>query len=575
MLEELHIKDFALIKELQISFGSGLNIITGETGAGKSILLGALNLVLGSKATTDLIRSGSKRSIVQGIFYLSNKENSIPVFALLENHGLETEENTLILRREINIEGRGRSFINSTQVPVGLLKKIGRYLVDIHGQNEHQNILNISTHRKILDRYAGLKSQVLNIYDEFKKRETARNKLNSISLNEQEKERRLEILKHEIDEIENANLDKKQEFEDLSSQEKTLANAESILQDISQAHMSLQDSDMSILNQLSSIENILEKNSEFDNSIHEVLNKFRESYFLLEDVSTDLRNLSDKIYVSPEELNEIRERLDILQNVMRKYGPEISDIKDYYNKISNEVTGIELSSEEEAKLKNTIEKMTKRLIEISENVSKKRKSAASELEVKIENELKDLGMPDTKIKISIKWEHNEAGDYSYKKENSNNIKKYVIHATGLDIIEFMLAASSKEILRPLKKTASGGEMSRIMLAIKKVIIDSDPVDTMVFDEVDSGVGGSIAEAVGKKLSSLAESSQVLVITHLHQIAGNSLDGTYHFKVIKNEEEGTKIFKLNQEARIQEVARMMSGEKITETALQHAKDLLEV
>lgn len=574
MLEELSVKDFALIKDLKIGLSPGLNIITGETGAGKSIILGALGLVLGSKATTDMIRSGSRRSVVEAVFSISREDTLHDLKSYLEDKGLSDEDGALILRREIGVEGKGRSFVNANQVPSGVLKEIGRFLVDIHGQNEHQNILSVDTHRAILDRYAGLGESVKEMRSLHASRDGLTQKLKSVSLNEDDKNRRMEILRHEITELENARLLDNRELEELIALEKSMAHAESILRDLNSVYGILQGEDDSILTRCSQIERILDADTAYDDTLSEPLTRFREAFYLLEDISAELRNKAEKVSLDPEELEIKRERIDLLSEICRKYGGTIESAKAYQEKALNELGGIELSSEEEQKIRDEISLLNKKMSEKALLLSEKRRLAAQELEKKVEKELKDLGMEDTQIRISIKWEFGDEGTLVRQATQSDSAeKKYIIRKDGLDIVEFLMAASLRETLRPLRKIASGGEMSRIMLALKKVIIESDPVGTMVFDEVDAGVGGRVAEAVGKKLAEVSKKSQVLVITHLHQIASLNTGKTHHFKVSKDTEEGTRIVKLSNENRLREVARMIAGKEITTSALDHAKTLL--
>jgi DNA repair protein RecN (Recombination protein N) len=564
MLEELYIKDFALIYEIRISFGNGLNIITGETGAGKSIILGALNLLMGSRASTDMIKSGAQRSIVEASFAIG-KNAALAEF--LKKHALD--DDNLIIKREITIEGKGRCYINSQQVPVQMLKEVGSYLLDIHGQNEHQNILDISTHRSILDRYAGLTPVVDEFKKLFHKREELKQKLKSVSLNEDEKNRRLEILKYEIDEIEKAELKGNQEFDELAAREKVLDNAEQLIKDLAGIYDRLLGDESNIVNELSYMEKVLEKHSQYDPDIEKIFNSVQEAYYLLADAAGEIRGKADSINYSPEEVNSIKERIDVLQNILRKYGPTIDKAQAHLDEIKNEISGIELSSDEERQLRAEIEKSGKDLVDRALAISETRKRVAADLEKLVQKELADLGMPDTKIRISIKWLFGPEGEYVGKEPD----KKYIVQSTGLDVVELLLASNDQDALRPLRKVASGGEMSRIMLALKKVIIDSDPVSTMIFDEVDAGVGGRIAEMVGNKLNELSKNAQLFVITHLHQIAGLSNPSVSHYKVIKDAQKGTRIQKLSEEQRVEELARMIGGETITKSALDHARTLL--
>ena len=570
MLEEIHIKDFALIKELKLKLGPNLNILTGETGAGKSIILGALNMVLGSNATTDLIRSKTEKSIVQAVFNISQQKRSKNILSLLEEHGIESEEEHIILKREIKTNGKGRSFINAQHVPTSILKRIGSNLVEIHGQNEHQEILKIQSHLAILDRYAKLQDEVSKLGQFYRQNIELKQKLKSVTLDEKEKNRRIDILSHEIQEIEAANLKDDRELEELQQREKVLANAEAILKALNQASLHLSQSDDSIMSRLASTKGLLEDVSEFDQGIHNILDPLQDAYYLLEDIHTRIREHRDKAHLEPEELQTVRERLDNILTLQNKYGSTVREVKEYLDKARMEYEGIQISGEEEARIRKELDLVSSKMIERAKLLSQKRRNASKELEQKVCEELNELGMQDTQLKISVRWDYGENGIYIHPDKQD---KKYIIHSKGLDIIEFLTAATKENDLRPLRKIASGGEMSRFMLSIKKVIIDSDPVSTMVFDEVDAGIGGSIAESVGRKLKSLSENAQVIVITHLHQIASLSGEDTYHFKVKKDPEQGTTIKKLNFDQRIDELARMIGGQEVGKSAISHARVLL--
>ena len=570
MIEEIYIKDFALIKELNLKLGSRLNLITGETGAGKSIILGALNMVLGSKATTDLIRSGSERSIVQANFNISHNKRFEMISEILDERGLEYDEGFLNLKREIRVDGKGRSFVNAQQVPAAVLKLIGSHLVEIHGQNEHQQILKIQNHLGILDKYGKLSKEVAELKTFYKQHTELKQKLKSVSLNEQEKNRRLDILNHEIKEIQAANLKDDKELDELISREKTLANAESILNRVYEAYEILSQSEGSVKSLLGKVKTALEEISEYDTRLAEIFEKVQSVFYNVEDIHEILRSYQDSIHINPQELQILRDRLDLVYELQSKYGNTIKEILSYLEASQREYEGIEISSEEEEKIRKNMQLTQEKMIELAKLISNKRREVSKELETKVCSELAELGMSETKLKVSVRWDYSDEGVYIHPEKQD---KKYIIHPTGLDIIEFLIAASENNALRPLRKVASGGEMSRIMLAFKKIIIDSDPISTMVFDEVDTGVGGKIAEAVGKKIASLSKDAQVIVITHLHQIAGLSNEGIFHFKVGKDSKEGTRIERLNSSQRIEEIARMLSGEKVDESAIEHAKVLL--
>ena len=533
-----------------------------------------------------MIRSGAKRATVEAAFAMppDTRAGAKALRQILADQGLDDDEGSLIVRREISIEGKGRSFVNSRQVPSAILREIGKFLVDIHGQNEHQNILTVDSHRAILDRYAHLGELVAEMRKLHRAREEARQKLSSVTLSEDDKARRLDILQHEIRELESARIDDVREIEELIAREKSLANAETLVSDLNSVYEAL-SGESGFVSRGGSIERMLESDSQYDESLGEILTQFRESYYALEEISRLVRSKAESYSLNPEELEEMRERIGLLQSLARKYGSRgapaagskegeytrgLENAKAYLEKARNELTGIELSSGEEARLRKEIETLNSQMKDKALYLSEKRRLASLELEQKVQAELKALGMEETQIKVSIRWEYADEGTVT---QDSSPDKKYVISPTGLDIVEFLMASSARDTLRPLRKIASGGEMSRIMLALKKVIIETDPVYTMVFDEVDAGVGGRIAEAVGKKLAGLSLASQVIVITHLHQIAGLSPDEVRHFKVSKHKEDGTRITRLSKEQRLQEIARMIAGENITESALTHARALL--
>ncbi|HNJ66781.1 MAG TPA: AAA family ATPase, partial [Turneriella sp.] len=371
MLESLTVKDFALIRELNIQFGPGLNLITGETGAGKSVMLGALSLVLGYKATTDMIRSGSKRAIVEAAFAMppDTRSGARALRQVLADQGLDDDEGSLILRREISVEGKGRSFVNARQVPSSVLRDIGRFLVDIHGQNEHQNILTVEQHRSILDRYAHLGELVAEMRKLHRAREEARQKLSSVTLSEDDKARRLDILQHEIAELEAARIDDVREIDELIAREKSLANAETLVSDLNSVYEAL-SGEGGFVPRGGSIERMLETDSQYDESLAAILTQFRESYYALEEIARQVRSKAESYSLNPAELEEMRERIGLLQSVARKYGGRgpagakegdyavgLEKAKAYLEKAKNELTGIELSSGEEARLRKEIDSL--------------------------------------------------------------------------------------------------------------------------------------------------------------------------------------------------------------------------
>jgi DNA repair protein RecN (Recombination protein N) len=562
MLLELKIKNFVIIEDLAISFGRGLNILTGETGAGKSILIDALSGVLGEKMTTDMIRTGFEKASLEADFDISGAQQ---VKQMLDESGIDCDNDMLVLRRELYTSGKGRSFANAVQIPASKLKEISEYLIDIHGQNEHQNIVKVSRHRELLDSFGGLEGDVAKVRAIHEKLQSLKDRLNSFEIDEREKARRIEFNSFAIREIEAANL-KMGEEEELKNESVLLANAEKLFKEINNSSR-LMGGDGSILQKLKICEQSLSKISEYDPEISGILDTIKQALYSLEDASTYLRDYETHIDFSPERINQVEERLSLLSNLRKKYGDTIQDILGYAEKARKELEAINSGEEEMERLKAEYKQAVKEAKEIALKLSDNRKNVARKLETMVIKELADLGMSGTQFRVSIQREVNPLGEI----EADN--KRYVLYPHGLDRIEFLLSANIGEDLRQLRKVASGGEMSRIMLAIKNVILSADIVESLVFDEVDAGIGGKIAEIVGRKLKSLAANRQVLVVTHLPQIASMS---DCHYSVLKNktgERIITLVKKLNPKEKVKEIARMLAGETITEISLKHAEEMV--
>ncbi|MFC1669646.1 DNA repair protein RecN [Spirochaetota bacterium] len=564
MLNELRIKNFVIIDDLTISFRRGLNILSGETGAGKSILIDALSGVLGEKMTIDMIRTGFEKATLECEFDISNLPG---VKKLLLEMGIEFEDEILILRRELFSSGRGRCYINSIHVPISKLKSITEYLIDIHGQNEHQNIIKISKHRELLDSFAesgNLVNDVRNIHDKL---HNIKNKLDSFEIDEKEKARRIEYNKFAINEIDSAGL-KPGEEDELKNESKLLSNAEKLFTEINNSS-NMMNQDGGVIQKLKIIEQSLSTISEYDTEISNMLEAVKESLYSLEDVSVFFRDYEKSIDYSSEKINQVEERLSLLSSLKKKYGDTIDEILEYYEKAKKELDAISSSEEELEKLNDDYKKAKSEAKTMAIELSETRKIAAQKLEIMVMNELKDLGMGGTAFKVSIDREISPDGEI----ESDN--KKYMLYPHGLDKIEFLISANEGEDLKQLRKVASGGEMSRIMLALKNVILSKDIVESLIFDEVDAGIGGKIADIVGKKLKTLSKDRQVLLITHLPQIAAMSDHHLFVQKSMTNERVSTVVKQLNNKEKIKEVARMLAGEKITELSIKHADELIKM
>ena len=562
MLCELKIKNFVIIDELTIPFNKGLNILTGETGAGKSILIDALSGVLGEKMTTDMIRSGFEKSTLDGTFDVSTLPQ---VKAILDNAGIDYDNDILVLRRELYNSGKGRCFANAVQIPVTKLKEISEYLVDIHGQNEHQNIINVNKHRELLDSFGKHEQMVLKIRELHANLQRIKERLDSFDIDEKEKARRIEFNSFAVREIDSAKLIPGEE-EELRNESILLANAEKLFNEINNSSEVLYGEN-GVVPRLKVIEQSLSHVSKFDTEVSNKLETIKEALYSLEDVSIFLRDYERSIDYSPERINKVEERLSLISNMKKKYGDTIEMVLEYGERARKELDTISSSDEESVRLREEYKNSLKEAKKIAFELSEKRKAAATRLEQLVIKELGDLGMSGTVFRVSMKMELSPTGEI----ESEN--KKYVLYPHGLDRIEFLLSANEGEDLKQLRRVASGGEMSRIMLAIKNVLLASDIVESIIFDEVDAGISGKIAEIVGKKLKTLANKRQVLVITHLPQIAAMS-DAHYSVQKIKIESRITTVVRqLNRKEKIKEVARILAGEKITELSMKHAEEMV--
>jgi DNA repair protein RecN (Recombination protein N) len=564
VLLELRIRNFVIIDDLKIQFGKGLNILTGETGAGKSILIDALSGVLGDRMTTDMIRSGFERATLEGVFDISSAPQ---IKAICENSGIEIDDGTLVMRRELYTNGKGRCFANASQIPIARMQEISEYLVDIHGQNEHQNIVKVAKHRELLDSFAGHQEQVAAIGALHSKLHDLKERIGSFEMDEREKARKTEYLSHVIREIEAARLTR-DEDEALKAESVLLQNAEKLFTEINTA-TTLLKGDGGIIPRLKKVDQSISSISDYNADISSILEVIKESLYSIEDAAAALRDFEKNIHFSPERINEVEERLSLIGSLKKKYGGAIPEILEYAEKSRRELEAISSSEEEIEKLKAQYRDAVKLAKETALDLSEKRKSAAKSLEESVMRELSDLGMKGTVFRVSIKREISPEGEIEHES------KKYMLYPHGLDRIEFLLSANEGEDLRQLRRVASGGEMSRIMLAIKKVILSADIVESLIFDEVDAGIGGKIAEVVGKKLKSLARERQVLVVTHLPQIAALS---DLHFNVQKESVSSravTLVKRLNRGEKVREIARMLAGEKVTDLSIKHAEEMVRL
>lgn len=566
MLVELNIENFGIIENLKFRPGKGLNIITGETGSGKSLIIQAIGVVLGEKAGTGYLRNGTNKAIIEAIFDLSKKEHKKKeILNYLEQLNISIYDDNLVLKREILLDGRPRAYINQQQVSIAILKEIGSKLVEIHGQHENQRLLDPSFHLDFVDIYGGLeglREKVSNLYRQLIEN---KKKLKSVSLMEEEKKFRKDFLQYAIKEIEEFH-PKEGEFEELQKERAMILNSGKLYEDLAYAYSVLQEEDHSVISVLQSVEKILEKHSGIYQDFQETLELLQDSIYNLESVIDFVREKKLKMNFSTERLEDIEERLEGYRKLYKKYGANTTLLLQKKEEYKRELNSIEMSDEERELLRSQIQAMEQELRDLAEELSEKRKSIIPLLEEKLANELEQLGMKNTKIQISLSREVATENN-----EDSNNLEQFKLHEKGYDYIEFLFCANEGEVLLPLRKVASGGELSRIALAMKSIIMDKFGPLCVIFDEIDTGVGGETAFVLGKKLKDISVNEQVIVITHLHQVASMADKHFKIYKQTKNSRTYTQIERLMREDRLKELARMLGG---TEPIVyEHAKEIL--
>lgn len=561
MLLELQIQDFALIDYLKLDFSEGLNILTGETGAGKSIIIDSVNFVLGERSSKDIIRTGSDKSSVEAVFEnIDNQELSKE----MESFGIDCDEDVIILSRELNQSGRSICRINGKVVTTSVLKSIGNYLIDIHGQHEHQSLLDEDSHIDMLDIFGGnelnkLKIEVRQVY--FKVVDI-KHELEAQMGDDRERERKLDLLNFQVKEIDAAKL-RIGEEEDLLKHKVILNNANKLFTVLSNAYNILYQSEegQPIFDELGKILSELHSITNIDDKLLDIYKIVENSYYLLEEAILEVRNYRDKIDFNPELIDEVEMRLDTISRLKRKYGSTVKDVLEYREKKYKEIQDIINSEEIIAVLKEHLKKESEQLYILSKHLSDIRKKVGDKLQKDIINELKFLGMEKSKFKVNFTISKND-GQVSFNEK-------------GMDIITFLISTNPGEPEKPLARIASGGEISRIMLALKTVLAHSDRIPSLIFDEIDTGISGRAAQAVAEKLGQISANHQVICVTHLPQIA--SMAGT-HFYISKSTTSGktnTKVLKLYGDKRVMEVARMLGGAKLTDLTLKHAEEMISI
>jgi len=550
MLVHLAIKDLAIIDNLETSFGPGLNVLSGETGAGKSIILGAVELLMGAKAQADLVRQGAEEARVQGVIELpvNHEPAGLPPDLDLDQGG------ELILTRVISATGRSRAYVNGNLVNLSVLTEIGSRLLSISGQHQAQRLLKPEEHLLLLDAYAGLEEARGAVARDYETLKRIRAKLDSLRERQAERSQRSELLAFHLEEIEKAGM-RPGEEEELALERRRLKNAEQLSQGAGQAYQALYGADGSVVEVLGGVRAQLERLGGLDPELAPLAARVEESSYLLEDAGRELMSYADRVVFDPVRLEEVEERLDLINRLVRKHAPgaDAAAVLARAGELGRELEGLAGLDGELERLEEEAARVEAELGRRASELGQNRRQAAQRLSQAAEAELKDLSLGRARF-LALVEEKPLAPD-------------------GKDRVTFLLSANPGQDPRPLARVASGGELSRVTLALKSILARKDSVETVIFDEVDAGIGGGVAQVVGRKLRDLARRQQILCITHLPQIAAC---GTSHYRVSKSVE-GQRtvslIQSLREEERVEELARMLAGVEITAKALDHAKEML--
>lgn len=549
MLLNLTITNFAIIDRLEVQFDAGFNVLTGETGAGKSIILDAFGLLLGDRARPDLVRAGATEATVEALFDLSGTDSIRQSFV---EAGFHVDEE-LVLRRVVQSGGRSRAYINGQLVTLSQMQPLTEQLVTVCGQHEHQSLLQRNLHLIILDRYGGLDKQVAAYRDSYRAMQAVARKLERLQDAERDRQQRLDFLRHQSDEIGEAHLTPDEE-ETLLTERLLLQNAERLTAITRGGYDALYDCDGAVCEVLGGVMAELQSVAEIDQELATLAETVQRSLFELEDVSMQLRSYLGRIAFEPDRLEDIEERLAILTRFKRKYAPSLNEVISLKDDFDREIAELENAGAAMGNLADELSALAASNRLLGDGLSAVRRQAAGQLVTTLVGELSDLAMPGASFEVSFT-------DFAQPGPD------------GLERIEFMVSLNPGEPLMPLAKVASGGELSRLMLALMRLAPDADRVPTVIFDEVDAGIGGAAATAVGRKLQSVSRSSQILCVTHLPQVAAFA---DHHHRVIKREVEGRTLAAMEHltgDERVREMARMLGGAQITDQTLLHAKELI--
>jgi DNA repair protein RecN (Recombination protein N) len=543
MLRFLRVRNFALIDQLELHFKAGFNLLSGETGAGKSIIVDALGLLAGSKASAEMVRSGENRAIVEAVFEVDMRTE-------LDRLGLDSEENDVIIRREISSDERNRVYINNQPTTVSALRDLAPSLLDIHGQHEQQTLLDSSSQLALIDAFAGSANTASDVRSLFASVQETETELTAVKAEHAQKLEKLDLLSFQHDEIQKAN-PKPGETEQIRTKLNVLANAGKLLDAAARGYEALYESESSVLTNIAQTQRALREAAQHDERLHPIVEQIETARISIQDVAYALRDYVDHVDADPQELERVQTRLAELERLHRKYGP---DLLEHLHKVRREMDSIGLTETKKDELKEKLSRLQSEYAQAAAKLSQKRRAASKDLETAVERELRSLSMP--QARFTIAWTDVSPG-----------------RASGVDRPELLISANPGEEPRPIEKIASGGELSRVMLALRTVLAIDSTEKTLVFDEVDAGIGGKAAETVGRKLKELSSRYQVLCVTHLAQIAAYA---DQQYRIEKHLSDGrsvTRVEALSGDDRVEELVRMISGSRVTEAARQHVKELL--
>jgi DNA repair protein RecN (Recombination protein N) len=554
LLSLLHIENIALIESADISFGDGLNVLTGETGAGKSIVLDAINAIMGERVSRDLIRTGEKSALVSGVFC------HLPKLAWFEEMGIYPDENgELSITRQMMADGKNICRVGGIPCTAIQLRALGRQLVNIHGQHDSQQLLDEHSHLSYLDNFGGLEEKLSKFRTSYDRMIDLRHKMDALIMDETEKSRRIDTLQYQIRELERAML-QPGEVEELSERREILRNGGKLMDAVELAFLSLSgdEEQLGAVALLAEAERSLSSVSAITSDIEAVAGSLAELRFAADDMAERVRDLRDRFEFSPNELDQVESRLDTLYRLSKKYGGTTEEMLSYLSSCREELEQIEMADDTISCLEQEWQRKRKEAEEKAKQLSEARREAGKQLQEKIEEELRQLDMPKVQFCAELRTKMGELG----------------MDQTGMDDVQFFMSANLGESLKPIQKVASGGELARIMLALKNVLAENDLISTLVFDEVDAGISGRAAQKVAEKMGKLSSCRQILCVTHLAQIAAMA---DVHFSVQKGERENrthTVVTQLSPEERVQELARLTGGSHVSDAILQGAKELLK-